>query len=355
MGASSAIATVCREMSVLPSGLLPFCAGVPPGSELFGVPQPASAACLGNWSSRTRAVPSGLVASTAIPGVSFQSLLLLHVDQPASAAASIIEVPVWAPLAFFCASVSGDPRVVSVTVGVGQPANNAAAWRSPPPLAVRPSSCFRSWLSAPPVTVLGVGQPINCGEVEALADVRAVEARSAQITRPEGVVRPFHVSRYKIEPAKSVLARNLFSSNDWRSKLGDEPMPVRPKVPLVSKPTASACRAERLAGATAGPDGPVVSPSGVSQRVAPDADPGEEMALNVAPEVVWLNVTKVPFIHVARGDMPRADQVAQPRGGEGVVLVVIGAPAHVVFPFCRTPPPKGAPSDINRIIRGAPA
>jgi len=249
--------------------------------------------------------PSGFTPSTAIPGVSFQSLLL-HVDQPASAAASIIEVPVWAPLAFFCASVSGDPRVVSVTVGVGHPDSSASLTRHAQPCFV---PCFAFCPVDRPDTSCACGV-VHPRKIQSLADVRAVEARSAQITRPDGVTRCFQVSRYKIEPSESVLARNLFANNDCRATLSNEPEPVGPEVPLVSKPIASACRAERLAGATAGPDGSVVSPSGVSQRVAPDADPGEEMALNVAPEVVWLNVTNVPFVHVARGNMSRADQVA---------------------------------------------
>jgi hypothetical protein len=39
----------------------------------------------------------------------------------------------------------------------------------------------------------GVGQP-RCSEEETLADVRRADARSAQICRPEGVARGFHVS-----------------------------------------------------------------------------------------------------------------------------------------------------------------
>lgn len=44
---------------------------------------------------------------------------------------------------------------LSCAVGVGQ--DCAAAWRSPPPESSRPSSCFRSADSPPPVIVLGVG------------------------------------------------------------------------------------------------------------------------------------------------------------------------------------------------------
>jgi hypothetical protein len=40
------------------------------------------------------------------------------------------------------------------------------------------------------------------------------EARSAEIERPEGVVRSFQVSLNKVEPSESVTARNLLSK-DW--------------------------------------------------------------------------------------------------------------------------------------------
>lgn len=59
--------------------------------------------------------------------------------------------------------------------------------------------------------------------------------------------------------------------------------------------------------------------------MAPDADPGEEVALGVAPEVVGSNIANIPFVHVARRDVPGSDQVAQPLRGIRIVLVVVGA------------------------------
>jgi hypothetical protein len=55
-----------------------FCVsyGVPSATfAVSGVGQPASCACLGNWSSLVRSDPSGFVAVVAIPALSFQSLL----------------------------------------------------------------------------------------------------------------------------------------------------------------------------------------------------------------------------------------------------------------------------------------
>jgi hypothetical protein len=50
------------------------------------------------------------------------------------------------------------------------------------------------------------------------------DARSAKIDRPAGVARSFQVSLYKVEPAKSVFARNLLTKDDRGSALFDKPM-----------------------------------------------------------------------------------------------------------------------------------
>jgi hypothetical protein len=91
--------------------------------------------------------------------------------------------------------------------------------------------------------------------------VRRADARSAEIDRPAGVARCFQVSVYKVDPTKAVFACNLFTKDNVRSALADEVVEDWPEVPLVSKPSAFACRAERLAGAGSCPDGSVISPS----------------------------------------------------------------------------------------------
>jgi hypothetical protein len=116
-------------------------------------------------------------------------------------------------------------------------------------------------------------------------------ARSAQIGRPKGVSLCFQVSRYMIEPHHGILACNLLAKDDCRATLLDEPVPVRPEVPLVVKPIALACRAERLAGARSGPDGAIVSPSGRAEGEGPHSDSGEEMALSKSSKLVWGDVT----------------------------------------------------------------
>ena len=77
------------------------------------------------------------------------------------------------------------------------------------------------------VPAIGVGQPLCC-EVQSLSDVRRADARSAEIDRFEGVTLSFHVSVYKVEPSKAVLARNLLAKNNGGVCLGDEVVEERP-------------------------------------------------------------------------------------------------------------------------------
>jgi len=79
--------------------------------------------------------------------------------------------------------------------------------------------------------------------------VRSADARSRKRDRPDGVTQGFQVILNKVEPRFCVLARNLLSKEVCRAALFDEVEPVRPQMPLVSKPIAATCRAERLARA----------------------------------------------------------------------------------------------------------
>jgi hypothetical protein len=70
---------------------------------------------------------------------------------------------------------------------------------------------------------VGVGHP-----VQSLPDVRSADARSAEIECCAGVTRSLQVRLYKVEPSKSVLARNLLSKEDWRAADLKQMEPVRP-------------------------------------------------------------------------------------------------------------------------------
>jgi hypothetical protein len=135
---------------------------------------------------------------------------------------------------------------------------------------------------------------------------------------------------YKVDPSVCVLARNLLSKDFCRTALADEVIEGWPQVPLVSKPSAFACRAERLARTGTGPNRSIVRPAGASKRIRPDADSGKEMALGVSAQVVWSNILNAPFIYVTWRNVASGDQVAQPPGHVGVEFVVVGG--HVFRP-----------------------
>ena len=142
---------------------------------------------------------------------------------------------------------------------------------------------WRALLAASLLVV--VGQPVsgNADEVQALTDVRRTDARSAQISSPEGVARAFQVSAYSVEPREAVRACNLLSKDDWRAALLNELEPGGPEVALVVGAFASAGDAEGLAGTRASPDGAAFRPAGESERVLPDPDASKEVStLSVA-------------------------------------------------------------------------
>jgi hypothetical protein len=132
--------------------------------------------------------------------------------------------------------------------------------------------------------VQGVGH-----DPKSLPDVRRTDARSAKIGREAGVVLTFQVSLNKVEPSESISARNLLAVDAPRAALADEVEPCRPEVPLVSKPSSFACRAERLARTGTSPNRSV-SPVGHVERVVPNADSGKEVTAVECSKVIWANV-----------------------------------------------------------------
>src|SRR5690349_19637763 len=104
------------------------------------------------------------------------------------------------------------------------------------------------------------------------------DARSAQIRRPDGVTASFQVSVNRVEPTKSVDARNLFSKDDWRATLADECEPCRPKMSRVARSAPLARAREGLTRTGPGPHVGVVGDSGKPECVGPTADAGEEMS-----------------------------------------------------------------------------
>jgi hypothetical protein len=166
--------------------------------------------------------------------------------------------------------------------------------------------------------VAGVGH-----EPEALSDVERADARSAQINRPDGVVRCLQISRNTIEPSKSIRARNLFTKDDCRAALADEAEPRRPKVARIIGAIALPRSRERLTGTASCPDSTIVAPAGESKGKRPAANAGEEMALDEPAHIGCGNVFDVPFVNFAISYQARLNQFSQPLSRECVDLVVI--------------------------------
>lgn len=158
--------------------------------------------------------------------------------------------------------------------------------------------------------------------------MRGTEARSAKIECPAGVVLRFQVSLYMVEPTEAAFARNLLTKDNARSALGDEPMEGRPEVPLVSKPCSLACAAERLARAGPGPDRPVVWPPRLPERIGPDPDPGEEVALREPFEFARSDIKNTPLVNFTVGYEAGSYQVAQPLGCIRIDLVIVRRHQH---------------------------
>jgi hypothetical protein len=130
-----------------------------------------------------------------------------------------------------------------------------------------------------------------------LSDVRRADARSALITRPDGITQFFQVKRYSIEPFKSILACNLFAKDCWRAALADETVEFRPEVPFVLLTTALAGTRKRLTGARAGPDGTIGGPGRETQGKGPTTDTGKEVTLGIGGKVFGSYICDTPLIN----------------------------------------------------------
>jgi hypothetical protein len=177
-------------------------------------------------------------------------------------------------------------------VGVGQPASSTAVGRLMEPDDPRASLDSIDSLFDVASIDFGVGHPIS-----PVSDLGCADARSRENRRPEGVTASFQVSRHKVEPSPASRAFNLFSKDKVRATLADEPVEGWPKVPLVSKPAAFACRAERLAWARSGPERTIGGDASLSQGKGPSADSGKEVALSKSSKFVWRNVFYAPLVN----------------------------------------------------------
>jgi hypothetical protein len=211
----------------------------------------------------------------------------------------------------------------SAALAVGYPNNRAASVSVIPGLCV---AVFGYPYDPEPAAscLVAVGHP-----EKSLSDVRRADARSAQIGGPDFIAQCFQVSAYSGEPFTSSVARNLFSKDDWRAALGDEPSHLGPQVSLVVGAPSLARSAERLAWTRACPNRPVVGPSGESQGVGPAADTGEQVDGLVWCKVIGCQLRDGTCVDGGFGDVALTRKLAEPGSGLGVVLVQVHFPTPV--------------------------
>lgn len=99
-------------------------------------------------------------------------------------------------------------------------------------------------------------------------------------------------------------------------------------MPLVVVGKSFPRHAKGLAWGRACPNRSVVGPSGEAERVGPSADPGEEVRLREAAEVIGGHLDDAALVHLARRHQAAPDQLPQPSGGRRVELVVVGPCGH---------------------------
>ena len=153
------------------------------------------------------------------------------------------------------------------------------------------------WLSGGPhLFALGVGH-----KPEPVPAMGRAGTASWQYCRRNGVTFAFQVMSGFVQPFMGNRGRNLFSKDDWRLALANEPEPYWPEVALVGLATLLSGGTERLAGATSGPNRSVVWPSCLPEREGPSSDSGEEVTLDISAEVIGLHLRYGTRIHVASG------------------------------------------------------
>jgi hypothetical protein len=177
--------------------------------------------------------------------------------------------------------------------------------------------------------------------MQPLADHWRADARSAQIGSPDGISHSFQVSSYSSEPFTSIRARNLFSKDDWRLALRDERVKSGPHVSFVGMAFSLSSARKRLTRTGACPDTFVTGPSGEAQGERPSSDCGEEMALGIAGEFIWLYIHDTAFVHFAERYLAGLDEFPQPCGGMWIVFIVVVQKIPLTS-HCTEPAPRGS-------------
>lgn len=123
----------------------------------------------------------------------------------------------------------------SRAAGVGQadPSPNDSAWRSAPPASLRPNSCFRSALSAPPVTVRGVGHAKDEQPFPFMREAHFLRREESSLNRATQAVK---VSADPFGAALGEHAPDVLDEDEPRAGLDEDAPGAGPEVARVLAP-----------------------------------------------------------------------------------------------------------------------
>jgi hypothetical protein len=161
-----------------------------------------------------------------------------------------------------------------------------------------------------------------------VSSMRRADARSRESNRPAGVAFRFQISENSIEPSVCNCLFNLFSKDRCRSTLADEIEKHWPKVTVVFTALSLSGAAEGLAGETGRPNRSICWPAGDIKGKFPSADPGEEMAARESCEFSVFDLFDAALVDGSCTDMSGGDEIPQPFGSVGFVVVVEGRAIH---------------------------
>lgn len=93
-------------------------------------------------------------------------------------------------------------------------------------------------------------------------------------------------------------------------------------MPLIIHPASLACRAERLAGATSGPQRSIIRDARATESETPNSDASEEMNLSKSSKVIPSKIFNASSIDNPRCNKIGTDEVFEPIGSVVVDFVV---------------------------------
>jgi hypothetical protein len=158
--------------------------------------------------------------------------------------------------------------------------------------------------SGPAFDAFGVG---HSAPPQPASDMGGVHGASRDIDAPAGVTFSRQISAHSVEPTIASRSRNLLSHDDRGPAGTDEAKEVGPQMPCVVNTTAFARDRERLAGARASPERPIIGPAGETGGVGPPADARKEVALVETKKVIRLNFRDTAFINFTFCQVSRRD------------------------------------------------